>query len=477
MALPTTIVWEVNGSGNDANGGGFDSAGTGTDRSQGTSPFVTFDGVTITATTSGTSATITLTGYTVASADQGNVVKIASGTNFTAGYYLISSVNTGANTWTLDRNCTSGAGSGMVGRMGGAAATIGQITNSAGVSRNTVYVKAGSGYTITATINQPNSTALSIIGYSSSRGDGGTVSITCNTNSVSMVTVGVAAQQTCYRWKNFTFQHTAGTRGIGFTQNGAFSDFGPIFLENCTIDGCTEGIGAGTNNWTDVVLVNVVIKNCGTRGFGDSVKTVTAIDTLFLSNAEGVTFNNNRTQTYGSSVFIRCTFASNTGNGFKSTSNPNAHHYLFSNCSFYGNGTDGIQIDVSGVSLMLTVINSIFVSNSGYGINVVQSNGVDESSSLIQGNAYYNNSSGQVHNITNNLNAVTLSGDPFVNAGSQNFALDNTASEGAACRAASLPGAKRGGGTQYLDLGAFQHQEAAAGGMLVHPGMTGGMHG
>src|SRR5262245_60152182 len=113
MALPATAVLEVRTTGNDSNGGGYNSAGTGTDRSLQDNPHVTFDGATILATTSGTSATITITGYTVISGDQGNIVNITGGTNFTPGRYHINSVNTGLNQWTLDRNCSSGIGAAM----------------------------------------------------------------------------------------------------------------------------------------------------------------------------------------------------------------------------------------------------------------------------------------------------------------------------------------------------------------------------
>jgi hypothetical protein len=70
----------------------------------------TFDGVTNRLTTSGASATVTVVGRTVVASDQYNSVEITGGTNFAAGWYGIASVDTGANTWTLDRACTTGSG-------------------------------------------------------------------------------------------------------------------------------------------------------------------------------------------------------------------------------------------------------------------------------------------------------------------------------------------------------------------------------
>src|SRR5258708_8614207 len=113
MALTASAVWEVRTTGDDTQGGHFDSSVTspGTDYSQQASAQVVFDGVTIAATTAGVTATIVITGYTVATGDVGNGLNITGGVNFTTGRYTITAVNTGTGTWTLDRNATSGAAS------------------------------------------------------------------------------------------------------------------------------------------------------------------------------------------------------------------------------------------------------------------------------------------------------------------------------------------------------------------------------
>jgi hypothetical protein len=148
MAVNATAIWRVRPSGNNANGGGYDPgiSSPGTDYSQQNSPQVTFNGSTVTAVTAGASATITITGYTVAATDVANALNITGGTNFTAGWYFIQSVNTGSNTWTLDRNVATGVGAAMTGRMGGGWADF--FTNPASggplVPGNFVYI-LGSG--------------------------------------------------------------------------------------------------------------------------------------------------------------------------------------------------------------------------------------------------------------------------------------------------------------------------------------------
>jgi hypothetical protein len=120
MAISVNMAWYIRAGGNVANGGGYDSSvsSPGTNYADQDAAQVILDGSTITASNGGASATVTVSGYSTAATDVGNVVRISAGTNFIAGYYTIVSQGTG--TWTFDRNCTTGAGSGMVGRMGGA---------------------------------------------------------------------------------------------------------------------------------------------------------------------------------------------------------------------------------------------------------------------------------------------------------------------------------------------------------------------
>lgn len=75
-----------------------------------------FDGSTVTATAIGATATIAPSGITVAADDLLHTVTIIGGTNFILGKYHINSVNVGPpGTWTLDRVCTTGNATGMLG--------------------------------------------------------------------------------------------------------------------------------------------------------------------------------------------------------------------------------------------------------------------------------------------------------------------------------------------------------------------------
>ena len=83
MALAATTVWEVRSTGNDNNGGGYNTAAGTTDYSQQNSPQL---GLTDLATPGAGSTTLTsaVGGFTAAMV--GNIIQILSGTNFTAGF-------------------------------------------------------------------------------------------------------------------------------------------------------------------------------------------------------------------------------------------------------------------------------------------------------------------------------------------------------------------------------------------------------
>lgn len=125
--------WYIRSGGNELNGGGFDSyvSGAGTNYADQDSPQLSLtDLATASASASVTSAT---GGFT--SAMVGNVIRIASGTNFTADYYVIVTY-TSSTAVTLDRTCSTAAASGGVCRVGGAHAHIKSYSTSSGSGSN-----------------------------------------------------------------------------------------------------------------------------------------------------------------------------------------------------------------------------------------------------------------------------------------------------------------------------------------------------
>ena len=123
MAISQKTAWECRASaaGNPNNGGGFDASFGGVDYTRRNTPQIVLNGSTIKFSASGATATVTVAGYTVSLNDRGNILIPTGGTNVvTTRPFQIISVNTAANTWTLDANVTTGATSNGAGNVGGA---------------------------------------------------------------------------------------------------------------------------------------------------------------------------------------------------------------------------------------------------------------------------------------------------------------------------------------------------------------------
>lgn len=170
--LSANVVWEVRSTGSNNNGGGFVTGASGTDFSQQNSAQYALTGV----TTSGAGATF----LTASAATDmvGNIARVVSGSNFTAGWYEIISVVAGVSV-TCDANVCTGAGSSGVINIGGALASMGAIgsasANQGMVAGNIMYVKGS--FTMTTTTDTiacsgSSTLPIRILGYNSTRGDG-----------------------------------------------------------------------------------------------------------------------------------------------------------------------------------------------------------------------------------------------------------------------------------------------------------------
>jgi len=143
------------------------------------------------------------------------------------------------------------------------------------------------------------------------------------------------------------------------------------------------------------------------------------------------------------------------------------------NNSFYSCGSDGVDLSVAQTSGLIA--NNIFDSNAAYGIN--NSSGANTNLITRIRNAFYNNTSGTENGFgdTPSFSEVIESASPFTNAAGADFSLLSTALS----KAAGLPGLfENQTYTSYMDIGAVQRVEPSGGGGLIrHPGMTGGLNG
>lgn len=459
MALPAAGVIECRSDGDDLNGGGF-VVDDGTDRSQQTAPHVTFDGATVTAANGAAGSTITLTGYTVLDPeDKGNYLRIASGTNFTAGLYRIVSVNEGTNSWTLDRNCTSGAGSAMVGRMGGAVATLAAaMTATSAVAGNKIWLRATANYDLTATVTPVSGTLtaapVTIIGYGTVRGDATKPVVRCAASTVTLFTLSNNA----IHLENVELQGNSQTASKGVSMTGA-----NVTVSRCKFSGFSAQ--AITQNSTTSHVFDNEFTACSDSG------TVSVLNGTF---GPGNHVHDNTTSGIAGSALSHIIGNVVVDNSGATSDGVNA----IQSGLVYGNtiarsGRDNLALNGTQRPCMIVsnVLSEPGRNNLTVGASSWESGG-EEFSGYLRKNFFYlgGGSGANINNMTVAGDNVELSADPFVDAAGGDYGLNNDAGGGATVREAgfqnSFPGASF---TGYRDGGAVQH-EGGGGSVTTHSG-------
>lgn len=473
MALSATVAIDVRKGASDNNGGFWNTASSGTDYSQNTAEHVFVDGATITAVVQATTTDLLVVGYTVAAGDVGNGYQVTGGTA-TAGFYEIISVNTGTNTWTMDR-AVGTATQTTIGRMGGSLLTLGKAGSVPRVAGNIIYVM----YNATAFVTTSTTADVSngrlacavgttaapcwVIGYEAVHGDTPTTRPTLqwgvNAANAGIFTTSSAAVLNLRNLiidanqANFT-----GTRGINNASTGS------VFYFNCKILNPSVSamlISAASN----VHLINCEVTACVTT----TAINITSTPNLYLfgcnihdNTVDGISSN----QAGGSVTAFRCIFDTNKSTTTKShivfTSTCRA--YLME-CVLYNSGSFGVDLQAD---IFSQFVDCLFESNGGYGVNCAAAGVYD--GVFMMGCGFYNNTSGKYDTakiLTTQVfnEVVNTTGTFFTDAANADFTLNNTALQGALARGtgwpATLPGAT---GTNYSDIGSYQHQDSGTGG-------------
>lgn len=465
--LASTATWEVRPTnGNDNYGGCFDPAiGIGTDYTQQNAVEYNFTDLVISATTTN----VTSVSHSFVVADTGNCIHISAGSGFTTGWYEIHSTSGGIA--TLDRSAGSAASTGGTWFEGGALKTFSQFTLNIGVGQM-AWMKAESTQTIGSGLIWSNGAAsagsqfTTIAGYTSTRGDGGQVTIQASTTINAWMLQFEAAGASLM---NFIFD--CNSEGPAFGAGGITGTGGTQRFQNITVKNCNWNNGNSLIiNGAHSTLVTVTVQNSSTSGASNN-------DALVI-NAAGiqcfwcVAVGNSQPGILATGTAnndFKCVFciaANNSG-----ASSDGITFVLDSaisaciGCVTYGNGRDGIRIGSSDPGSMI-VMNSIAYGNAAYGINFT---GTATLAGVLFSNynAYGGNTSGNLNGLTAGAQDKTLSASPFINAASDNFAL----STGGVTAVGGLgfAGTLNVGGTGNLDIGALQHAVAAGSGPKGFP--------
>lgn len=477
MALSSNIVWEVRSAGSNNNGGGFKTGASGTDYTQQNSAQYALTG----CTSSGAGAVI-LTAS--AAADMvGNVAQVISGTNFTAGFYEITSVSVGVSI-TVDANCTTGAGSSGVVNIGGALATIGKIgsasANQGAVAGNLICVKSGS-YTLTATdtiaCSGTSTLPIRIIGYNSTRptattsGDG----YLGRTNSNGpLITTNMPA----YAY-NATFRLNA---------TGTF-----ISIESIVF----SVAGAGVSNYVVTLAADSTIRACSVTNpstnsasagvFASSNRNAVIDCDVFVTGATGGTTGIHSTATGGRVIGCRVKTSSASAPGITV-----AGSTIVMGCTVYG--CPGIGISINSTGSACAIVGNTIVGNSGDGIDVITGTtglqfignnmitdnggyGIDFNSTAVGGvlfnNRFRDNTSGNINSGTGWADATSWN---HVTTDTGNYTTDYADYSSNDYRLIAASPAAGAGIPVPASIGALQ-RSATGGGLMRPPGMNAGMNG
>lgn len=479
MALSATVAGELRTTGNDLNGCGYNTAAAGgVDYSQQDAAQVFIDGATITGVVQATTTDILIVGYTVATTDVGNLLQVTGGTA-TAGFYEIISVNTGTNTWRMDRSVGTAAQT-VVGRMGGGLLTVGKAGSVPWVAGNYLYVKyhASNVYSVTSTSSNVVNGRLSIsvgsislpfslIGYETTHGDntGNRPIIRWGTNAANNTLVAFSAQ---HIMRNLILDGDRANR----TLTKCFSASGSGIIDTCKFMGSNAGattFTTGTHYLTNCEFVDhTVAASIAVTTAGQEFQV---IDCTFHDLAfDALTLNQTARLMVES-----CLFDTITGKGIVCSNTGTADGPNVTDCVFYNISSDAINL---AGSCMAYIRGCLFELIGGWGINTTLAGA--QFSTIMKRCGFYTNSitSGKYDtakmltmNITSEV-TVGSAGSFFVDAPNQDFTVNNTTGQGALVRGIGYipPGMPS---TSYRDYGTYQHQDSGGGsaaGPLVGPG-------
>lgn len=468
MPVTTNTVHEVWTTGAAANGGGFDAtvAAPGTDYSQQAGSQKTYTDIVIDAVTN-TDATSVLVPFVAA--DVGNVYNITAGTGFTVQRAVLMSVTGVIGRFNVSLGTLSSVGglATMGGALGGA--VTGAISQPAVVPGNVVYVKATATYNVTAvntfSVAGTQGNTITMIGYTTTRTDGGMVTLSRTSNAFLMINATGGFR----RFFNFICDANSGATNC-FSASASNTWYGNCKAQEFT----TTGFNVVTGNQSQFTNCYATAGVAGaTAAFSMTGGALPGGIGYFSCVAAGNAcsgFLSQAASTVARTTYSRCIAANNVGastyNGFTSAS---TGQITLMNCVAYGNEGSGVLLDTTASATAgdgSVILNCVFANNTGFGIS---SNGVNLAASgnyqLVHNyNAFYNNTAGPRNQVPIGGNDITLTGDPFTDGAALDFSLNNTAGAGAALKAAGFPGVLQAGGTGYLDVGVLQHQDPAGGG-------------
>ncbi len=360
MALHADTVAEMRTGGSNLIGGGFydRNPGTSVDYSQQTAAQLSLTDLAM--VTGGTTLTSAAGGFTAAMA--GNLIYIASGTNFTAGWYEVTAY-TDTNTVTLDVDATNGSNaSSGVGKVGGCLALPTDAIVTA-FSNMPMHLAAGT-YTLTESLNLVfGGTIPHFIGYNTTRNDepaiddcpliaAGAYYISANSTNGTMhyCRVTGTASITIQKWPNIVASKVENTSGSS-NRIAIKLDYNGGQCVSCDL--------SSTNGYAVVPTTGTSITACKLHDSVYGIRPVTSVTVI-------------------DSTFSDCTY------GWRPTYGQDGQ--VCKNNTFYA-CTTAIMVDGGTVTNGCTIINNNLVSNT----TAFSGGGISSYASLVDYNNFHGN--------------------------------------------------------------------------------------
>lgn len=323
-----------------------------------------------------------------------------------------------------------------------------------------VNMKNDATYSITSGITHANSQTV-FQGYNGSIGDGGKATIDGSTNAIVILTfsnaqVGLADVIVSNNGATGTNAGItwSGTKGTAFrvvthdTRGPGFNVTGSLVLVEC------EAYTTNTANTSG---------DCAFKLVGSTAIRCIAHDN---SGSNNVGFVGSGSQC------INCIADTNGSHGFQ---NPGGAFSAFTYCDAYNNGGDGFNITGSGAEAWVDSCNA--VKNGAWGVNFASLTQVGGILNVGYGSGTQANSSGTFVAAGNIINSgsVTYASNvtPWVDPANGDFRINLAAAKGAGRGSFTETAASYTGTIGYPDIGSAQHLDA--GGILINPGMSGGL--
>jgi hypothetical protein len=407
----------------------------------------------------------------------GNMLVVASGTNFTAGNYIIASVSVGlVATVTGPANITTGAGASGVGGLGGAMATPGFAMGKR-VLGNKLFMKSGT-YTLTTSTLNVSGGPLSVANNTGGVGISNVgfiigwdaVRSVLNVPSANpLIDVGAVTAITVITTLNTTTYMFFANIDIEGNGNGAIIgclwQANPWRAWNIHVANATTGFSINSSGGNSLGYY-LTATGCGANGF--LVGSIFSGDhsSLYFCEAHGNGTNGFDVQR--GTMLYRCIAGTNTAAGFTCGSGPVGFSGV--NLVAYDNGSDGFVLTPSSESNTF-LVNCIAEGNADKGYEVATS--ASRQLTQLINCAGHDNTGGDYNSsyLYNVIGFITQSaGSFFTNAAGGDFSLNNTAGQGALLVGTGYPQLFPAGVTpNFEDIGASQSVAGGGGGGGVNP--------